>query len=78
MQNAVKHSGASRISVELREDDKTLSFVVSDDGVGFDRSEIDATGITNMTDRLAAVAGRVEISSSPGKGTVVTGWVPIP
>lgn len=77
IQNAVKHSGAASVTVELREEHGVLGFVVSDNGVGFEPASAEPSGITNMTDRLAAVAGRVEISSSPGRGTIVTGRVPL-
>ncbi len=33
-------------------------------------------GLTNMQDRLAAVGGAVEVTSSPGAGTVVAGRIP--
>ncbi|MDQ3646337.1 MAG: sensor histidine kinase, partial [Actinomycetota bacterium] len=77
IQNGVKHSDASVVTVHLREEDGALRFSVGDDGIGFDRSSVDWSGLTNMGDRLAAVGGRVEISSSPGRGTIVTGWVPL-
>lgn len=77
IQNAVKHAEAARVTVELRESQGELRFVVSDNGVGFDPPSVKSSGITNMIDRLAAVAGNVEISSTPGRGTIVTGRVPV-
>jgi signal transduction histidine kinase len=35
-------------------------------------------GLQNMTDRLAALGGRLEIKTLPGRGTNVLGRIPIP
>jgi signal transduction histidine kinase len=52
---------------------------VSDDGRGFDSSQIKLTlghGLANMQTRVHNVGGEVEISSEPGKGAAVLAWVP--
>jgi signal transduction histidine kinase len=54
-----------------------LLFEVRDDGAGFARPEASGAGITNMRDRLAAVGGVLTIQTSPGKGTCVSGTVPL-
>jgi len=79
LQNAYKHAeGARTISISLANGD-SLRFEVSDDGAGFD---VDATpagaGLTNMRDRLAAIGGEVTLSSTAGRGTVVSGSVFLP
>ena len=62
----------------LREEDGTLTFVVSDDGVGFDvRGAGMGAGFTNMLDRLGALGGTLRVDSAPGQGTRVTGTVPV-
>ena len=77
IQNAVKHAGPDvRVSVALREVPGGLGFEVTDDGPGF-RPEISAgTGLQNMHDRMGALGGDLRIDSEPGRGTVVTGFVP--
>ena len=79
LHNACKHGGAGaniRLSVEAA--DSELTFEVHDDGRGFDPSRIGTgVGFPNMTDRLGAVAGRLEITSSVGAGTRVRGIVPV-
>jgi signal transduction histidine kinase len=35
------------------------------------------SGLQNMEDRLAAMGGTVGISSSPGAGTTVSGFLPV-
>ena len=45
---------------------------VSDDGIGFNADEPDeGQGLVNMRRRAEAIDGEFELSSSPGKGTVV-------
>ena len=78
LQNAAKHAeGASVAVVELSEGD-ALWMEVRDDGAGFDPAGVvSGVGFTSMRDRLAAVSGDLEISSSPGRGTRVTATIPL-
>ena len=77
--NALKHAEARRIDVELEGDDDELRFTVADDGAGFDVAHArDGFGLTAAADRLAALGGRLEVRSSPGTGTLVTGTLPVP
>ena len=70
LQNAAKYSGASRIRVELQRCATGRStFGVEDDGAGFDTTTIrPGSGLTNMRDRLDAVDGVLEMTSSPARG----------
>ena len=78
LQNAGKYAGeGASVRVEVREEEGSLAFDVSDDGAGFDVSTRDAgAGFTNMLDRLGALGGTLRVESAPGKGTVVSGVVP--
>jgi signal transduction histidine kinase len=79
LQNVAKYAGASRAAVGLREEDGFLVFSVSDDGRGFDvASTTRGSGLQNMMDRVEAVGGRIKVDSTPGRGTTVTGRVPVP
>ena len=73
VQNATKHAGRdARISIRLHTDAGGLHLEVRDDGCGFDAAAArDGVGLQNIRDRLGAVGGRVEISSLPGRGTLV-------
>jgi signal transduction histidine kinase len=65
------------VVVELS-DDGALRFEVRDDGAGYDTDNVTAgVGLTSMHDRLAAVGGELAISSSPGRGTRVSGTIPL-
>jgi signal transduction histidine kinase len=78
LQNIAKYAQASRAVVRLAEVDGRVRFSVQDDGVGFDRDAVElGSGTRNMEDRLAAIGGRLEVSSAPGRGTTVTGEVPV-
>ena len=80
LQNALKHSGAGRIGVELDLDPALIRLVVTDDGVGFDpadpRVRSQHLGVTVMAERARAVGGRLDLRSAAGEGTTVTAKVP--
>ena len=79
VQNAAKHSGAATVSVRVDEDSERWRLSVTDDGTGFDQTHATATsgvGLANMRDRLDAVGGTVEVTSSKPTGTTVTAVIP--
>jgi signal transduction histidine kinase len=77
LQNRAKHAPSACGHVELAVEDGWLTFAVSDDGPGFDSQQARAgSGLQNMADRMAAVGGKLEVRSEPGRGTTVAGRVP--
>jgi signal transduction histidine kinase len=77
LNNAVAHSRASAIRVEVVERDGTISVEVSDDGVGFDpAAKTEGFGLLGMRERVELAGGSLEISSSPGEGTSVRARIP--
>jgi nitrate/nitrite-specific signal transduction histidine kinase len=81
LSNVRKHSGASHVSVEIREQHDGILVRISDDGSGFDpetfeRRSIPRFGLAIMRERAAAVGGWLQIESEHGMGTVVTGCIP--
>jgi signal transduction histidine kinase len=80
VQNAVKHSGADEVSVELGVSSRWASVTVSDDGRGFDAARTGsgrALGLAGMTERMRLVGGWLNIDSAPGSGATVSAWVPM-
>jgi signal transduction histidine kinase len=78
LQNVTKYAGASRATVAVCARDSALRFTVSDDGAGFDAARTPlGAGLRNMSDRLAALGGRLDVSSIPGGGTTIAGHLPI-
>jgi signal transduction histidine kinase len=71
------YANASSTRVRLEVVSDRLTFEVTDDGSGFDpKSTNYGTGLQGMADRLDAIGGGLEVKSSPGLGTTVTGRVP--
>lgn len=80
--NAVSHGKASRFSVSGLIVNHTLVFTVRDNGCGFDLSTAPGQteghfGLSNIRARLRQLSGRIEISSAPEEGTVVTLSIPL-
>jgi signal transduction histidine kinase len=78
--NAVKHSTATRIAVELNfARGGAVRLFVSDDGTGFDASAVrpDAFGLVSMQDRAGRAHVALTFVTEPGAGTtVVASWYP--
>jgi signal transduction histidine kinase len=76
--NVVKHARASRATVCIAAEDDTVSIEVSDDGRGFDAAAVgpEHFGLRSMRGRVADLAGRLEVRSTPGRGTVLRVEVP--
>ena len=78
LQNATKHAGgATSVRIAVSGNGR-LRFDVWDDGAGFDPATTPGgNGVTNMRDRIGALGGTLEIDSAPGRGTHVTGMIPV-
>ncbi len=78
LQNAAKHAPEATARLRLSEESGGLLFSVSDDGPGFDAARVRAGhGFVNMSDRLGAIGGTVRWVSQPGRGSTISGSVPI-
>ncbi|MDR0429984.1 MAG: sensor histidine kinase [Tannerellaceae bacterium] len=70
--NALKHSGASHILVEIAQDANRIFLTVQDNGCGFDAStQSQGMGLANIRNRVAAYNGNVDIHSIAGEGTEI-------
>lgn len=73
--NALRHSEAEQINVQLILESNRASVVVQDDGKGFDTALVEEGnngGLQNIRFRVASFGGRIDFISAPGKGTEVT------
>ncbi|MCP4671160.1 MAG: PAS domain-containing protein, partial [Desulfobacula sp.] len=72
--NALRHSFASSIEVELKMNNNFLILNIKDDGCGFsksDENEIITFGLAGMEERADLAGGTLEIFSTPGHGTEI-------
>jgi signal transduction histidine kinase len=72
--NALKHSGASEILVDLVQEPERISLTVMDNGKGFDTNRINefkGLGLSSLKSRVDALKGTMDILSEPGNGTEV-------
>jgi len=77
--NAVKYSGASNITINIKKADATFIINITDNGKGFDVETKKETGngLSNMQKRAAELNGSVAILSSQEKGTTITAFFPL-
>src|SRR5262249_47635159 len=70
IQNATKHSGASRIRVKLSAESGAIRLRVSDDGRGFDPASerTSGLGLVSMAERVRAAGGELSVDSAVGQG----------
>jgi signal transduction histidine kinase len=80
LHNAVKHSGATAVRVELATEGSALRLTIDDDGVGFDPRAMRANGslgLVSMSERARFVHGQLSIESHVHKGTRIEARVPV-
>jgi signal transduction histidine kinase len=70
--NASKHAAASTIDVTLAHHAGGIDITVHDDGTGFDPASAVGDGLVNLTERVAALGGRLRIEARPGAGTTLS------
>jgi signal transduction histidine kinase len=71
MTNAVRHSGASSITVHCSVAPPTAEVVVSDNGRGLGPGRDDSHGLEIMRERAALILGELAVSENTPHGTVV-------
>ncbi|MGH7902638.1 MAG: sensor histidine kinase [Candidatus Dormibacteraceae bacterium] len=69
--NVRRHSGAAVCRVRLACAAKPFLVEVTDEGKGFDSSRAGGYGLIGMRERAAGIAGRLEVVTTPGRGTTV-------
>ena len=81
LNNIVKHAKAENVQIGFGHRDSDVYCEVSDDGVGFDTRDAmihggRQLGFLGIRERVAVLGGKVDIESTPGKGTHITIRVP--
>lgn len=75
--NAVRHSAASRIRLDVERDVHDLTLQVIDNGRGMPSRVQPGVGLLSMRQRAAEVGGRLEHHGAQGGGTAVTLRLPL-
>ena len=71
--NALKHSGAKEILVQIIQETDRIAITVQDDGIGFDASApTNGLGLKNIQNRVGSYNGRMEIWSKQDEGTEIS------
>jgi len=85
LSNAIRHSGARRVTISTRLGATSVSVMVRDSGSGFDPAEVERTtepsrdaglGLHTLRERAYALGGSVTYDTAPGRGTCVTFTIP--
>jgi signal transduction histidine kinase len=73
LNNALKHARATALTVTLQRGGNAVMLEIQDDGVGFDPSAVDDSGmgLHSMRERVEKLGGIMTIDSAAGEGTRV-------
>lgn len=72
--NSAKHAGAEHVWVVVEGGERVVVAEIRDDGIG--GADRDGSGLRGISDRVAALGGRLTLESAHGGGTVVRAEVP--
>jgi PAS domain S-box-containing protein len=78
--NVTKHARASRVEVEIAQDNGLVTVEVRDNGAGFAVDaprKPDSYGLLGLRERAALLGGEASIASAPGKGTQIVIRLPV-
>jgi len=82
VQNAVRHSGATRVDIDIAASPEAVRVEVADNGQGVDTSDplvaAAGSGLALIREHLAFLGGECAIHSTPGKGSSVIARLPLP
>ncbi|WP_059171697.1 sensor histidine kinase [Bacillus sp. FJAT-27445] len=73
--NAVRHGGAKKISITLKEEGHYIVLAIVDNGIGMGDSK-EGFGLKGMKARLESLQGGLSIESKDQEGTAITCYLP--
>jgi signal transduction histidine kinase len=76
--NVIKHSGASKVHVQLFQNKGKVIMIVEDNGTGIaTQPASEGHGLMNIKSRVSTLNGEVNYERSAGSGTLATVRIPI-
>jgi len=82
--NIMQHSEAKNVTISLKREGTDLVFSISDDGKGFDVSQLTGieesgrgAGLFGIKERVRLLGGNCSVQSQPGQGTTATARIPL-
>lgn len=71
--NSIKHSGATAVSIAITREEGFVTISIRDDGNGFAPDTTNkGNGLLNMEKRIEDIGGKFGLTSAPGQGTAIT------
>ena len=82
--NIMQHSEAKNVTISLKREGTEIILSISDNGKGFDVSQLTwieesgrGAGLFSMKERVRLLGGNCSVQSQPGQGTTATARVPL-
>ena len=74
LNNVVKYARATRVEIKVQLEAGHVHMDIKDDGIGFDMTCVKPTslGLRIMRERAESIHAQVQVSSQPGRGTMVS------
>ena len=83
LNNIIKHAQATHVNIHVHFEEKNVRISVLDNGIGFDRDQVQqrrtsrpSLGLAGMEERAALLGGTLTVQSRPGYGTEVEALIP--
>ena len=80
MANALRHSKADKVVIDISIRKGRLIIAITDNGIGIDTDRLkdrSSLGLLGMMERASIVGGSLRIRGNPGRGTGVTMCLPL-
>ena len=79
LNNIIKHSRATEVTISLNQVDKKLELMIKDNGTSFDLNKRRSIGmgLSNMQKRAEIMNGKLQIETEPSNGTCIRLTLPI-
>jgi signal transduction histidine kinase len=72
IQNIEKYANATKVEIQILQNEKELILSIEDNGVGFDSNiKPNGIGLVNIRQRVAKINGTFNLSTSPGNGVSI-------